>query len=97
MLFKDRKSGTLVSIDHSDILPVDSAVAFYKKHAGEHGETDLPRNDAGFGDALSDKSRTMPELTNRQHVGLLNAHEELTKLAVAEGVKNHLRQAKKAN
>jgi hypothetical protein len=96
MLFHDRKSGSLVSIDHSDILPVDSAVAFYKKHAGEHGEADLPSNVAGLGDSMSDKSRTMPELTNRQHVGLLGAHEELKSRAAAEGVKNQLREAKKA-
>lgn len=97
MLFKDRKSGSLVAIDHSDILPTDSAVALYTHHLGAHGEGELPEvQQTGWGvDKDTDPSRTMPELTNRQHQGLSVAHNALKSRAADEVVKESLRQAKK--
>ena len=99
MLFKDRKSNTLVAIDHSDILPTPSAVALYTHHLGAHGEGDLPEvQQTGWGvDKDTDSSRTMPELTYRQHQGLSSAHEALKSRAADEVVKNSLREAKKSS
>jgi hypothetical protein len=95
MLFHDRKSGNLVAIDHSDMLPTDSSVAGYKHFLGEHGEKDLPMIKQGHFDKDSAPSRTRPEVSFKDHRNLDIAHETLKARAADEAVKDALR-AKKA-
>lgn len=85
MLFHDRKTGKLVSIEHSDILPTDSAVAAYTHLAGAHGELDIPAaTGTGNVPAMGRAYREEKGISLPHHMGALTVHEELKARAADE-------------
>ena len=87
MLFHDRRTGTMVNIGVSDLLPHDTAVSMYTKHFGEHGEKEIPEYEGPEVKGVSDEERMLgdyrlpsksyPELKVYQHKGIAKIHEQL--------------------
>lgn len=80
MLFHDRRTGTLVPIDHQDLLPNEKAMSMYTSVAGAQGQNDVSAP-SYMGMDGSAPSKTAPGLTNDQHMAIAAVHKELTKRA----------------